>query len=617
MRLKLFRLTVAAARITLVILVLFAALLDGLAHTSSAQESEGVPSVPTRLPPTSDHPVPVDSTEHPPLEHPPLDWWNSSVTEPVMDWDHWVSFDLDTVLLDTLQHSPKIQSVSHRTSVAMEKIVQQDAVFDPALILETKYGRTNDPVGNTLTTGGPPRLVEESLNASAGVRRLTRTGTVLDLSQQIGLLDSNSQFFDPVNQGNARLSLSLTKPLKAGSGRLYNERLLTQARISGDISWQEMRGDVEQRVFEVINSYWQLYQRRCYLMQQDRLIERGLKIQQLVEGRSQFDSSRIEIAKTRQRIARRTDQRLQLSAELLIEQARLAAFIGSEHLLGEASQLEFIPLESPVFPEFNLELRDAVLQGIENRPEVRAAAADLESAGLSIRVTRNELLPNLSAVVDTYLAGLNGGSRVGASFIDQFTETGPGISAGLLYEMPQGRRAALSRHREAHHRYQQKSEELRETIRVTRLQIETALINFNRSVSQQHTKRQLLITAIEEEDILTRRWEMMAGDGGNVGTVLETLLDAQQRRTDAEREWVTSQSEYLIAFVDLQRAMGTLLTYEGIIPTRTSYHGPIAWDSYSEPTIEPTIESAATDANEATIQPDINVEKSSEKANEP
>ena len=498
----------------------------------------------------------------------PLDWWNDSVTQPVLDTPRWVSFDLDTVLLDTLQHSPKIQSVSHRTSVAMERIVQQDAAFDPTILLETNLGRTNDPVGNTLTTGGPPRLIEESLNARAGIRRTTRQGTAIDLSQELGLLTSNSNFFDPRHQGNARLSLSLVKPLKAGSGRVFNERLLTQARIDGNISWQEMRGDVEQRVFEVVNSYWQLYQRRCQLMQQDRLIQRGNRIQDLLEGRRQFDASRIEIAKARQRTARRKDVRLQLSADLAIEQARLASLIGSEHLVDESSELEFIPLESPSFPVLDVQLRDAVLQGIENRPEIRAAAADLESAALSIQVTRNELLPSLNAVVDAYLAGLNGQNRVGASFVDQFTDGGPGISAGLQYEMPRGRRAALSRHREAHHLYQQRGEELRETIRVTRRQIETALIVFRRSVAQQETKRQLLVTAIDEEEILTRRWEMMAGDGGNVGTVLETLLDAQQRRTDAEREWVTAQTEYLISFVDLQRAMGTLLIYEGVTPMR-------------------------------------------------
>ena len=66
---------------------------------------------------------------------------------------------------------------------------------------------------------------------------------------------------------------------------------------------------------------------------------------------------------------------------------------------------------------------------------------------------------------------------------------------------------------------------------------------------------------------------MMAGDGNTVGTVLENLLDAQQRRTDAEGEWTSAQVDYLASLVDLQRAMGTLLTRSGIRPVQHGGQG--------------------------------------------
>ena len=500
------------------------------------------------------------------IEQSPIDWWHAAVTQSVLDTPRWVTFDLETILLDTLGNSPRIQSVSRRTSVALEKIVQQDAAFDSTLLFESRYGRTNDPVGNTLTTGGPPRLIQDSVTTRAGVQRTSRRGTVIDLSQELGTLNSNSNFFDPAEQGNARLGLSLTQPLLSRGGQVYNERLLTQARIEGNVSWQMMRGDVETRIADVIAAYWKLYESRCHLLQQTELLKRAQRIQAIIEARRDFDSGQIDLAKARQRVARRIDRQLQIKAEVEKQQARLASLIGSDQLASADTALEMIPLESPVFPDIQFNLRDAVLQGIENRPEVRAATAELESAALSIRVTRAELVPQLTAVIDTYLSGLNGNYRVFESFSNQFTQGGPGISAGLRYDMPHGRRAAKSRVREAHHLYQQRSEQLRETIQLTRAEIETALISVNTAMARQGTTRRLLITAIDEENILTRRWEMMAGDGGTVGTVLENLLDAQQRRTDAEREWITAQSQYLASLVDLQRAMGTLLVRTGIEP---------------------------------------------------
>ncbi|MEM1069798.1 MAG: TolC family protein [Planctomycetota bacterium] len=500
-----------------------------------------------------------------------LDWWSNRARETLLDEaPHWVSFDLDTVLLDTLRSSPRIQSVSRNASVSLEQIIQQDAAFDPNLVFETRLGRTNDPVGNALITGGPPRLIEESLTTRGGVQKTFRRGTQIDMSQELGLLDSNSNFFTPPNQGNTRLSLSLTQPLLERGGRVYNERLLTQARLDSRVSWQEMRGQVEQRIADVIDAYWRLYELRCHLLQQRELLRRGERLQSLLEGRQQLDTSRIELAKARQRVARRTDRLLQLKAELQIQQARFIGLVGSNQLTRTNETLELIPLEIPGFPNINLELRDALVRGLENRPEVRAATADLESAALAIRVTRTELRPQLTSFFEGYLAGLNGRSDITRSFGDQFSEGGPGVAGGVSYEMPYGRRAARSRYREAQYRYQQRSEELREAMQVTRAEIATAIVNAQTAMAQRETKYRLLATAWDEEVILTKRWEMMAGDGANVGTVLETLLDAQQRRTDAERELTSAATRYVSSLVDLQRAMGTLLINLEITPVRDS-----------------------------------------------
>lgn len=495
-----------------------------------------------------------------------INWWRSHVFQSILEKERNVSFDLETILIDTLQSSPRIQIVSRQTSIAIETIVQQDAAFDSSVLFETGYGRVNDPVGSTLTTGGPPRLIDDTFDAKAGIRQTTRRGTTFDLSQQLGLKDSNSNFFSPTNQGNSRLSLNLTQPLLDRSGRIYNERLVTQARIDSRISWQEMRTEVEQRIAEVMSAYWQLYELRCHLIQQTDLLNRALRIESILNARQQFDAGRIELAKARQRVARRQDRLVQLEAEVRKQQTRLASLVGTDVLFDATGGLELIPNESPNCIPIDMDLRTAVQRGLQNRPEIRAATKQLESAALTIRVTRTELEPQLNAVLDAYLAGLTGGYDVLESFGNQFTAGGPGIAAGLEYELPRGRRAAKSRVRQAQHRFRQRTEELRETIQMTQAQIENAVTSVGVSLALQTTKQRLLDAAIDEEAILTRRWELMAGDGGNVGTVLENVLDAQQRRTEAEREWTSAQTQYLIALVDLQRSMGTLMVRSGIEP---------------------------------------------------
>ncbi|NND99920.1 MAG: TolC family protein [Pirellulaceae bacterium] len=406
------------------------------------------------------------------------------------------------------------------------------------------------------------------MSVRGGMQRNGRRGTQLGLTQELGTLDSNSTFFEPADQGNARLSLSLTQPLLARGGQVYNERLLTRARIDSRVTWQEMRGDVETRIAEVMSAYWRLYEVRCHLLQQRQLLARGERIEQILAARDRFDAGPIELAKARQRVARRQDQLVVIDADVKKRQTRLATLIGSDVLCGAESRLELIPQELPIFPDQRWDVRDVMVQTLENRPEIKSATSQLEAAGLAIRVTRTELVPQLNAVVNASLSSLNGDYRVARSWTDQFSGITPGFSAGLQYEMPHGRRAARSRHREAQHQYRQRAESLREIIQQTKWEAEAALIDVRRASAQHDSKRHLLLTAIDEENVLTRRWEMLGGDGSRVGVVLETLLDAQQRRTDAEREYVTAQADYMASLVSLQQAMGTLLQYEGVQAVR-------------------------------------------------
>jgi hypothetical protein len=79
------------------------------------------------------------------------------VRAPILTDVPWVSFDFSTVVIEAVAHNPRIAAVNHQASISLERILQEDAVFDPAVLLESKYGSTSDPVGNSLTTGGPPR----------------------------------------------------------------------------------------------------------------------------------------------------------------------------------------------------------------------------------------------------------------------------------------------------------------------------------------------------------------------------------------------------------------------------------------------------------------------------
>jgi outer membrane protein TolC len=489
-------------------------------------------------------------------------WWEDASQRPILPAANWVSFDLNAVVLEAIAHNPRIAMVNHQAAIAMERIVQEDAVFDPNLLLESKYGSTSDPVGNSLTTGGPPRLHEDSWDNRAGVVKRARDGTSVDLSQQMGLLDSNSLFFQPTNQGNTRLNLSVTKPLRSGSGRLYNERLLIQARIDSRVTSQQLRQEVQGRIALTMMTYWRLYEARCHLLQQRDLLARGIEIEKMLLARRGFDSGELEVVRVANRIARRRDDLLAVERDLKNLQTELSALVPSP-ALRSGQNIEMIPLGAPQCVPMEVDTRDAVITAISLRPEVRSAAIDLESAALELSVTRNELLPQLNAVVGGYLAGLNGENDVTRSFGDQFADGRPGVNAGITYELPYAQRAARSRHRAAHQRLQELNAAYRESVVKTTAEVEIASRNLSVAIERLTTRQNVWETALKQESLVKCRWETVGPEGRHAALVLEDLLNQQETRTNAEKELVAAQLDYILSLIELQQAMGTLLTAEG------------------------------------------------------
>jgi len=509
---------------------------------------------------------PVDPYSHPSYE--PMTWWNHQAHQCVLTEPNWVSFDITTIMVDALTHNPRIAAVKHRTAVALERVLQEDAAFDANILLDSRYGRTSDPVGNTLTTGGPERLFENSWSNRAGVARTTRDGTRVDLTQEAGLLDSNSLFFQPADQGNAKLSLNMTRPLMAGSGKLYNERLIIQARIESRTSWEELLSEVQTQVADVMKGFWRLYESRCHLLQKRESLQRGEEIAKLIESRADFDSGRLELAKVRSRLARRYDLVIEAEKNVFNHQVLLMQIVGSP-VMPPGTAIELIPNGMPYCSPLTIDPRDAILTGVNNRSDIRAAALNLESAALEISISRRDLLPQLDAVVSAYLAGLNGNNAIGTSFIDQF-ENVPGFSGGLVYERPYGNRVAKSKLRASQQKYLEMSERYREAVSITSAEVAIATRNLNTVSAQAAVKSEVLEATVKQELLVRERWKTMGTDGRYAALVLEDLLEQQEARTVAEAEYVSNHVNYLIGLIDLQKTMGTLLIAEGLEPIRTA-----------------------------------------------
>ena len=372
-------------------------------------------------------------------------WWFAPVTQAVNAPERELAVSLDVLIHTALVHSPHIQIAATEPHIRQTNVYEEDAQFDWAKFLETKYDDTNDPIGNELTTGNnEDRFRQREWFGRGGFRRRTRTGGEFEVAQRIGYLDNNSRFLIPPDQASSRLELNYRQPLMQGRGQAVNESLILLANIDYNRASDELLEELQSHLTEVTATYWELVRARSRFFQRRKLLNEAEKVLKHLEGRKEVDSLTRQIYRARAAVANRRAEIARSWTSIKNAEARLRLLVNEPSLVN-ATNMEFTPLELPSVEAIPVELPLAISTAISNRPDISQAIRDLRSAHVRIGVADNDLLPKLDLLIGTYVAGLRGSSDVIKSWVQQFSESRPGFNIGLEYEIPIGNRAASSR----------------------------------------------------------------------------------------------------------------------------------------------------------------------------
>jgi outer membrane protein TolC len=499
-----------------------------------------------------------------------LIWWPTLVVEPFDPTFSNESATTNELLYQALCASPRILAISQDPLISELQIIEADSEFDPAIFVRSLYEDRTDPVGNTLTTGSADEFLKDNIwTGRTGIRRKLRTGGNLELAQELGFKNSNSRFFVPQDQGTATLSINYTQPLLRGAGRYYNRSQIVIAESAANISWHAFATELQSELESVLDGYWTLYLNRSVLLQKQRNVARGEQILKTLQGRQELDSLPSQIARARSSVeARRTDLANALR-DVRNTETRIRQSIGDPNWLAK-EQVEILPVEHPQVHEFEVPLSQIVFTALDHRPEIREAIQRTKIAAVRYQISTNELLPELTLLFGTYASALNGDSGIEQALVRQYSDTTPGYSAGLELEIPYRNRSARSRWAQEKLQVKKIRHELDETAQGV---IADAQLAHRRVRSALDTLKASYV-AIEAASLdvgqQQQRWESFAlvagdvGDGNSPTTVLDQLLDSQDRLAAAELKYSQALYELQISIVALHRAAGTLLLHEGV-----------------------------------------------------
>ncbi|MEZ6135355.1 MAG: TolC family protein [Pirellulaceae bacterium] len=489
-------------------------------------------------------------------------WWSDALSHPTQDTqDAFVgrAWELENLIWLAVEHSPYIQSVLVEPQIQNAKTWGASAQFDPNAFVDSIFHDTSDPVGNTLITGSAPRLNELNWDSRSGIRAKNSRGGQAEFSQQFQFKDSNSDFFVPGRQADTKMLLRYTQPLIRGRGQAYNRASIVIASLAANQSHYEVSAKIQQHAYEITAAYWELYTARASHAQIDRGLVRLRDLKEQLVGRVDLDSLRSQLLRADAAIARQEANLAQSFSQIVAAEAKLRSAVAAPELR-DRSLGDVIPVSLTADWLVEIQQDHELSQALDNRPEVQAIRANLQSARVRLNVAEHELRPTLDLVLEGYLRGLNGDYDAAKSFGDQFSEGAPSYSAGVAYVRPYRNTAARAILQERRLELRRELLQLDHTLLTISAEVESSIARVSAAYQQLESAVRTTIATHAELEYLKARWQNAFLDGTSTSLLLDQLLNAEVQLIQSENAWARAQADHMIATAAMQLSTGTLLS---------------------------------------------------------
>ncbi|OFV95226.1 MAG: hypothetical protein A3F68_02595 [Acidobacteria bacterium RIFCSPLOWO2_12_FULL_54_10] len=446
--------------------------------------------------------------------------------------------------------------------------IGQVGAFDPSMSFGFSWDRASSPL-NSQVVAGVPSVTTYATAYSASYAQLFPTGTSYFLALS-GLRSSSSQqnlLFNPAVV--TRFSVGFNQPLLNGFGRLPNERFLLVSQNNLRISDEIFRQQVVTSVVAVTNAYWDL----AAFQENVRVAEQSLSVAQKLyqDNKKQAEIGTLaplDVVAAEAEVAARERDLVVAQTNLQIQETRLKNLLSrrTEPEMDNARVVLTDRLPEP--RDADIPALDAALtSAFNNRPDLRQTEGNLQNQAISLRFTKNSLLPSGSIFGLYSGSGLDGNQLVGGvpvtsggtgdSFSKTFAGDFPEYAGGLSLSLPLRNRAAQADNLRAQLEGSQMEISLQRARNQVALEVRQALVALAQGKAQVEAAHQAVRLGQQTLDAEQKKLE------AGISTPYQVVLRQRDLFT-SQRAEVQSVVNYAKSLVEIGRATGTTLNRNGI-----------------------------------------------------
>ena len=425
-----------------------------------------------------------------------------------------------------------------------QDLTNAKAVFDPSAFLELTRSDTRVPSLEEIILG--LKTAADVWQYNTGLRQMLPTGGTYELR-------FNNQYYNApslsTTQFISSFGLTLTQPLLKNFGFEPTETNIRITTNNQSISREQLRLKVSDTVTLVQNSY----------------AEFVFAIQNLEVQRKSLQLAKDLVALNQARVRAGVAAPVEVIQAEAQEAAGVQNVILAEKAIQDASDTlkvilnlpasggwgqEIRPTDALTFELKSANLDESIRKALENRYEYKSAKLDIQNKELTVRLTRNQLLPDLSLTgnVSSNGAGNPYGSDISVMGSSHFIS----YSVGVVLTVPLGNRGPQASYINA---------------KLVEDQAKTSLKNLELQIIQQVREAVRRIEANARRVDANRAARVLAEEQLRVEQLrLETgvsttfnVVSFQQALTAAKATEIRALADYFESLVNLDHVRGTVL----------------------------------------------------------
>ena len=444
-----------------------------------------------------------------------------------------------------------VKAELYNPALAESDIQKSRAIYDPLLTALTNYSESTsaNPTQASAVLGGNNINKAKAFDLNAGISKLTPYGGT------IGLAFNNSWLRNEFSATTSEyfqnsLTVNISQPLLKNFGRETTELNISLARYNKDSSLEQFRTKLTGIITQVRTEYFNLYSLREDLEVKKTSLALAQKI--LNETGARIKAGVLPAMEN-------------LNAEFNVS-TRESAVIDAERALRDKRdvlrtllQMDTVgvidPVDSPNTSVYQLNEEEAIRSALETRPELKQLRENLKAADLQERVTRHQVMPDLSLNASGGLGGIN--RDYGKQWEGLAKGDYPVWGIGLTFSYPLGNKSAENDYIKS----KLKAEQLRAQIRSQEDAIADEVRSAIRAVQSGY--KQIDVTrrgSAYAEEVLNAYIKK-----AQVGlATTKDVFDVQNNLIAAKGAEIKAKTGYDNALTQYWKATGEILGREGI-----------------------------------------------------